>query len=84
MHETGDMDMELTEIICILTGTPLQNKLPELWSLLNFLLPHIFNSVHTFEQWFNAPFASTGEKVGKFTSLLSTFSYFVILCNNDY
>ena len=46
-------------------GTPLQNKLPELWSLLNFLLPHIFNSVTTFEQWFNAPFANTGEKVCK-------------------
>ena len=26
----------------LLTGTPLQNKLPELWSLLNFLLPSIF------------------------------------------
>lgn len=25
-------------------GTPLQNNLPELWSLLNFLLPSIFKS----------------------------------------
>lgn len=47
----------------ILTGTPLQNSLPELWSLLNFLLPSIFNSVENFEQWFNKPFAHTGEKV---------------------
>ena len=47
----------------LLTGTPLQNKLPELWALLNFLLPHIFKSCSTFEQWFNAPFATTGEKV---------------------
>jgi len=47
----------------LLTGTPLQNKLPELWALLNFLLPSIFKSVNTFEQWFNAPFATTGEKV---------------------
>ncbi|XP_037087593.1 ATP-dependent helicase brm-like [Pollicipes pollicipes] len=47
----------------LLTGTPLQNKLPELWSLLNFLLPSIFKAVSTFEQWFNAPFATTGEKV---------------------
>ncbi|KAK6179113.1 hypothetical protein SNE40_011545 [Patella caerulea] len=47
----------------LLTGTPLQNKLPELWALLNFLLPSIFKSVGTFEQWFNAPFASTLEKV---------------------
>lgn len=47
----------------LLTGTPLQNKLPELWALLNFLLPSIFKSCSTFEEWFNAPFATTGEKV---------------------
>ena len=47
----------------LLTGTPLQNKLPELWALLNFLLPSIFKACNTFEQWFNAPFAVTGEKV---------------------
>ena len=42
---------------------PFQNRLPELWALLNFLLPNIFKCVTTFEQWFNAPFASTGERV---------------------
>uniref|UniRef100_A0A1I8JMH7 Reverse transcriptase domain-containing protein n=1 Tax=Macrostomum lignano TaxID=282301 RepID=A0A1I8JMH7_9PLAT len=48
----------------LLTGTPLQNKLPELWALMNFLLPSVFSSVTTFEQWFNAPFAlSSSEKV---------------------
>ncbi|ODQ55638.1 hypothetical protein SAICODRAFT_63654 [Saitoella complicata NRRL Y-17804] len=44
----------------ILTGTPLQNNLPELWALLNFVLPKIFNSVKSFDEWFNAPFANTG------------------------
>eukprot|EP00957_Ditylum_brightwellii_P211005 15365657-Ditylum_brightwellii.AAC.1 len=44
----------------LLTGTPLQNNLPELWALLNFLLPTIFNSVETFDQWFNRPFAQFG------------------------
>ena len=44
----------------LLTGTPLQNSIPELWSLLNFLLPTIFNSVENFQNWFSAPFAATG------------------------
>ncbi|KAH3667893.1 hypothetical protein WICMUC_005171 [Wickerhamomyces mucosus] len=44
----------------ILTGTPLQNNLPELWALLNFVLPKVFNSVKTFDEWFNTPFANTG------------------------
>ncbi|CAE6498428.1 unnamed protein product [Rhizoctonia solani] len=37
----------------ILTGTPLHNNLAELWSLLNFILPDIFNDLHSFQQWFN-------------------------------
>ncbi|KAF9673907.1 hypothetical protein SADUNF_Sadunf10G0072700 [Salix dunnii] len=45
----------------LLTGTPIQNSLQELWSLLNFLLPHIFNSEDKFEEWFNAPFADRCE-----------------------
>ncbi|RPB16418.1 hypothetical protein P167DRAFT_481275 [Morchella conica CCBAS932] len=46
----------------ILTGTPLQNNLPELWSLLNFVLPTIFKSVKSFDEWFNTPFANTGSQ----------------------
>ncbi|KAJ0093614.1 hypothetical protein Patl1_25418 [Pistacia atlantica] len=45
----------------LLTGTPIQNSLQELWSLLNFLLPTIFNSVENFEEWFNAPFMDRGQ-----------------------
>lgn len=36
----------------LLTGTPLQNNLAELWSLLNFILPDIFSSLEEFESWF--------------------------------
>merc|ERR1719410_2913547 len=71
-HRMKNHHCKLTQILntfyttahrILLTGTPLQNKLPELWSLLNFLLPSIFKACDTFEQWFNAPFAITGEKV---------------------
>lgn len=37
----------------LLTGTPLQNSLSELWSLLNFLLPELFNDLQSFELWFD-------------------------------
>jgi SWI/SNF-related matrix-associated actin-dependent regulator of chromatin subfamily A member 5 len=44
----------------LLTGTPLQNNLHELWSLLNFLLPEIFSSSADFDEWFNL-----GDKEGE-------------------
>ncbi|XP_071805450.1 lymphocyte-specific helicase-like isoform X2 [Asterias amurensis] len=37
----------------LLTGTPLQNNLAELWSMLNFLLPEVFDDLKTFESWFD-------------------------------
>ncbi|KAG1503536.1 hypothetical protein G6F54_001614 [Rhizopus delemar] len=49
-----------TKYRLILTGTPLQNNLPELWALLNFILPKIFKSVKSFEEWFNTPFSNQG------------------------
>ncbi|OXA41800.1 putative global transcription activator SNF2L1 [Folsomia candida] len=36
----------------LLTGTPLQNNLHELWALLNFLLPEAFSSAEDFSSWF--------------------------------
>ncbi|CAG8949577.1 hypothetical protein HYFRA_00007810 [Hymenoscyphus fraxineus] len=37
----------------LITGTPLQNNLKELWSLLNFILPDIFAYWEQFESWFD-------------------------------
>ena len=36
----------------LLTGTPLQNEIKELWSLLNFLMPKLFESAEEFTQLF--------------------------------
>ncbi|HLD77858.1 MAG TPA: SNF2-related protein, partial [archaeon] len=39
----------------LLTGTPLQNNLIELWSLMHFLMPQIFASHTQFKLWFSKP-----------------------------
>ncbi|XP_073998108.1 lymphoid-specific helicase-like [Rhodnius prolixus] len=46
----------------LLTGTPLQNNLTELWSLLHFLLPEIFDNLEAFQSCFHVEEieASTG------------------------
>lgn len=36
----------------LLTGTPLQNNLHELWALLNYLLPDVFDSSADFDTWY--------------------------------
>ena len=45
----------------LITGTPLQNNLHELWSMLNFLLPDVFASAEQFDEWFNPEGGSDGE-----------------------
>ncbi|PCH01990.1 SNF2-related [Penicillium occitanis (nom. inval.)] len=47
----------------LITGTPLQNNISELWSLLHFLLPEIFNDLDSFESWFD--FSSVLDKNGQ-------------------
>jgi ATP-dependent DNA helicase len=36
----------------LLSGTPIQNNLDELWSLLNFVNPTIFDDLSVFQSWF--------------------------------
>ncbi|XP_053398932.1 SWI/SNF-related matrix-associated actin-dependent regulator of chromatin subfamily A member 5-like isoform X1 [Mercenaria mercenaria] len=60
-HRIKNEKSKLSEIVrefktanrLLLTGTPLQNNLHELWALLNFLLPDVFNSADDFDSWFN-------------------------------
>jgi len=39
----------------LLTGTPLQNSMMELWSLMHFLMPYLFRSQAEFKTWFATP-----------------------------
>ncbi|KAG1703838.1 hypothetical protein DVH05_006847 [Phytophthora capsici] len=76
-HRLKNMDCKLvrelkrgrSENRLLLTGTPLQNNLTELWSLLNFILPDVFDDLELFESWFSftpdavANAAAAGESV---------------------
>lgn len=63
-HRIKNEESQLAQIIRVLssrnrlliTGTPLQNNLHELWALLNFLMPDVFSDSVVFDEWF-----STGE-----------------------
>jgi SWI/SNF-related matrix-associated actin-dependent regulator of chromatin subfamily A protein 2/4 len=61
-----DLDKFRAQRRLLLTGTPLQNDLSELWSLLNLLLPEVFDSAKVFQQWFGKTKAgdNQGQKVG--------------------
>lgn len=45
----------VTERRLLLTGTPLQNNMMELWSLMHFLMPNFFESHRAFEELFSKP-----------------------------
>lgn len=65
-----------TEHRLLLTGTPLQNNLHELWALLNFLLPDVFSSSEQFDEWFNLDVGDTEVKqrmIGQLHKLLRPF-----------
>ncbi|OAG29231.1 hypothetical protein NEDG_01304 [Nematocida displodere] len=58
----------------LLTGTPLQNNIHELWALLNFLAPEVFSDGEGFDAWVeSASSASETEAVDKLRNLLSLF-----------
>jgi hypothetical protein len=37
----------------LLSGTPIQNNLQELWALLHFIMPQLFDSRDAFNEWFS-------------------------------
>lgn len=57
----------------LITGTPLQNNLHELWALLNFLLPDVFGDSEAFDQWFSGQEADQDTVVQQLHRVLRPF-----------
>ena len=58
----------------LITGTPMQNNLHELWALLNFLLPDVFSSSEDFDSWFDLSDKKVEEEViGQLHKVLRPF-----------
>ncbi|KAK8861335.1 hypothetical protein IAR55_002154 [Kwoniella newhampshirensis] len=72
-HRIKNVDSLLSQIIrtfvsrgrLLITGTPLQNNLQELWALLNFILPDVFSSSEDFDAWFKTKDNSDPDAVVK-------------------
>ncbi|WWD08624.1 hypothetical protein V865_006737 [Kwoniella europaea PYCC6329] len=72
-HRIKNVDSLLSQIIrtftsrgrLLITGTPLQNNLQELWALLNFILPDVFSSSEDFDAWFKTKDDSDSDAVVK-------------------
>lgn len=60
----------VTEQRLLLTGTPLQNNMMELWSLMHFLMPNIFESHRTFEELFSKPMTGMVEGNEKYNKAI--------------
>jgi SWI/SNF-related matrix-associated actin-dependent regulator of chromatin subfamily A member 5 len=80
-HRIKNEESSLAQIIrmfnsrnrLLITGTPLQNNLHELWALLNFLLPDVFGDSEAFDQWFSAQDADQDTVVSQLHRVLRPF-----------
>lgn len=45
----------------LLSGTPIQNSMAELWALLHFIMPTLFDSHEEFNEWFSKDIESHAE-----------------------
>ncbi|KAJ3540152.1 hypothetical protein NMY22_g4418 [Coprinellus aureogranulatus] len=79
-HRLKNLDCKLMKEIkqyhsagrMILTGTPLHNNLAELWSLLNFILPDIFDDIDAFQELFNLPQLQQTLPAGQAQEIITT------------
>ncbi|RMD41013.1 hypothetical protein DV735_g4116, partial [Chaetothyriales sp. CBS 134920] len=80
-HRIKNEESSLAQIIrmfssrnrLLITGTPLQNNLHELWALLNFLLPDVFGDSEAFDSWFSNQDADQDTVVQQLHKVLRPF-----------
>lgn len=80
-HRIKNEESSLAQIIrmfnsrnrLLITGTPLQNNLHELWALLNFLLPDVFGDAAAFDDWFSAQSEDSDTVVQQLHKVLRPF-----------
>ncbi|KAL2216240.1 putative SNF2 family helicase/ATPase [Thermoascus aurantiacus ATCC 26904] len=80
-HRIKNEESSLAQIIrvfhsrnrLLITGTPLQNNLHELWALLNFLLPDVFGDSEAFDRWFSSQDADQDTVVQQLHRVLRPF-----------
>ncbi|VEL29094.1 unnamed protein product, partial [Protopolystoma xenopodis] len=80
-HRIKNEKSKLSEIVrefrsqnrLLLTGTPLQNNLHELWALLNFLMPEMFYNAEMFDELFNNSSVEEENLVSRLHSVLRPF-----------
>ena len=80
-HRIKNEESSLAQIIrlfnsrnrLLITGTPLQNNLHELWALLNFLLPDVFGDSEAFDQWFSSQEADQDTVIQQLHRVLRPF-----------
>lgn len=53
----------------LLTGTPIQNNMQELWALLHFIMPSLFDSHDEFSEWFSKDIESHAQDHTKLDQL---------------
>ena len=49
----------------LLSGTPIQNSMSELWALLHFIMPNLFDSHEQFQEWFSKDIEAHSQDKGE-------------------
>jgi DNA helicase INO80 len=62
----------------LLTGTPIQNNMAELWALLHFIMPTLFDSHDEFAAWFSKDIEAQSETQHQLSRLHAILSPFML------